>query len=122
MGTTAAIWECFEIAACAGLIQPTDQCTNNVAAVTVSCPFCPGKKSKKGLLGLLGLLGLIPLLLCSSLLCCLLWFCCIRKTKTENDVHFATYDQPMAPPMAVATHCEPVQYTTVHHTATAGPH
>ena len=39
--TTAAIWECFEIAACAGLIQPTDQCTNNVAAVTVSCPFWP---------------------------------------------------------------------------------
>merc|ERR1711916_164499 len=91
-------------------------CTNAIAGTgALPCPSC-SKKSKKGLLGPLGLLGLIPLLLCSSLLCCLLWFCCIRKTKTENDVHFATYDQPMAAPVAMATHCEPV-----HHTAAAGP-
>ena len=80
------------------------------AYVAVACPTrelgfkCPNT-SKKGLLGLLGLLALIPLFL---LLCCSLLICCIRRKKTEGDVHFATFDPhaaPMGGSIAPATAC-----------------
>jgi len=73
------------------------------AGVVVPCPShelgfrCPSG-SKKGLLGLLGLIG-VPFIL---LLCCIpLLFCCLRRKKTESDVHFATFD-PLGGPCATA--------------------
>eukprot|EP01013_Petalomonas_cantuscygni_P018818 TRINITY_DN36365_c0_g1_i1.p1 TRINITY_DN36365_c0_g1~~TRINITY_DN36365_c0_g1_i1.p1 ORF type:complete len:397 (+),score=56.73 TRINITY_DN36365_c0_g1_i1:223-1413(+) len=87
--TLAAMEDCFEQAACAGAIDPdVDSCHwgSGQACATSTCPQCPSSSSKKGLLGLLGLLALIPLL-CSCLL--LLIIC---RSKTGNDVHFATFD------------------------------
>lgn len=96
----------------------------------IACPTdgngweCPTSGSKKGLLGLLGLLGLIPLLLCSLLLC-LLFPCCIRRKKTEGDVHFATFDPHAAPvvataaPVATAVGVDPCAYGGVPATAFA---
>eukprot|EP00178_Gracilaria_changii_P011676 TRINITY_DN3299_c0_g1_i7.p2 TRINITY_DN3299_c0_g1~~TRINITY_DN3299_c0_g1_i7.p2 ORF type:complete len:540 (-),score=83.02 TRINITY_DN3299_c0_g1_i7:91-1512(-) len=72
--------------------------------IVIPCPNhelgfrCPSS-SKKGLLGLLGLIG-IPLIL---LPLCLLFLCCIRRKKTEPDVHFATFDPLGAPAQHTAT-------------------
>lgn len=120
--TTAELNACFVNAACLGLLPAGSNCTNTLTspATTTTCPACPGSKSKKvrrmcdivnvvwkccvgnridwssrqGLLGLLGLLGLIPLLLFLLCLCglCLLVVLCIRRRKTGEDVHFATFD------------------------------
>jgi len=96
--------QCFQNAACRGLIGTNTVCKTTAVVrsssqrAIVTCPGCGG--SKKGLLGLLGLLGLIPLCLCLSLLCCLLWVCCIRPKKTAGAVHFATIDAGPGPMVA----------------------
>jgi len=119
--TVAQIWDCFEQAACNGATAKGDICVFGPAgAATAPCPTCP-RGSKKGLLGLLGLLGLIPLLLCSSLLCLLLF--CIRRNKKERDVHFATFDAGAPQVVAPVCHDFPVahQTQTVHHATYVGP-
>jgi hypothetical protein len=119
--TVAQMNDCFRQGACDGAIGAGSLCVYGpVGAGTATCPTCPDG-SKKGLLGLLGLLGLIPLLLCSSLLCLLIF--CIRRNKKERDVHFATFDA--GAPQVVAPVCAefPVahQTQTVHHATYVGP-
>jgi len=123
--TQAAInaWRCRGFNVDSGTICLADY-------IRIACPTdgngweCPTSGSKKGLLGLLGLLGLIPLLLCSLLLC-LLFPCCIRRKKTEGDVHFATFDPHAAPvvataaPVATAVGVDPCAYGGVPATAFA---
>lgn len=89
----------------------------------IACPthqlgFRCNNRSKKGLLGLLGLLGLIPLCL---LCCCLFWLCCIRRRKTEADVHFATFD-PHAAPIATSQMCTAAPIATALPTFGATPY
>jgi len=72
-----------------------------VPTLEIGCPNC--HRSKKGLLGLLGLLGLIPLILCL----CLLFLCCIRRRKRQQDVHFATFDPAAANLAMPASHIAP---------------